>query len=54
MLSIHTSPIPTHMLDEQLRSLYLRRSVIDRLIRALETYQDIIPAVRMPKKRRVA
>jgi hypothetical protein len=29
--------------DEQLRSLYLRRSAIDRLIRALEIYQNTAP-----------
>jgi hypothetical protein len=53
MLPNNSSPISMRTLDEQLRSLYLRRSVIDRLIRALETYQKTIP-YRLHKKDRVA
>ena len=48
-----TSPIPMRTQDEQLRSLYLRRSAIDRLIRALETYQETSP-LHIHKKDRVA
>jgi len=48
-----TSPTPITTLEEQLRSLYVRRSVIDRLIRTMETYQRVTP-VRVPKKHQVA
>jgi hypothetical protein len=53
MLAIDTSPLLARTLDERLRVLYLRRSVVDRLIRALETYQEALPA-RVPRKTRVA
>ncbi len=53
MLAIYTSPLPACTLDERLRLLYMRRSVVDRLIRALETYHDTLPA-RIPRKTRVA
>ena len=48
-----TSPTPITTLEEQLRSLYVRRSVIDRLIRTMETYQRVTP-VRVLKKHQVA
>ena len=48
-----TSPTPIITLEEQLRSLYVRRSVIDRLIRTMETYQRLT-RVREIKKHRVA
>jgi hypothetical protein len=38
-----TSPTPITTLEEQLRSLYVRRSVVDRLIRTMETYQRVTP-----------
>jgi len=48
-----TSPTPIITLEEQLRSLYVRRSVVDRLIRTMETYQRVTP-IREIKKPRVA
>jgi hypothetical protein len=44
-----TSPTPLPTLEEQLRSLYLRRSVVDRLIRAMEFYQRVTPSHRLKK-----
>jgi len=53
MLHKSTSPTPIKPpLEEQLRSLYLRRSVVDRLIRVMETYQRVTP--RGQKKDQVA
>jgi hypothetical protein len=49
MVSNITSPTPLPTLEEQLRSLYLRRSVVDRLIRAIETYQQVTPSRRQKK-----
>jgi hypothetical protein len=48
-----TSPTQIPTLEEQLRSLYLRRSVVDRLIRIMETYQRVSGA-RGRKKDQVA
>ena len=52
-MAIRTSPTPITTLEEQLRSLYVRRSVIDRLIRTMETYQRVTPIHRL-KKNQVA
>jgi len=46
------SPIRT--VEEQLRSLDQRRSVIDRLIHALELYQRVTPAPAYQKGKKVA
>lgn len=46
------SPTPIRSVEEQLRSLYRRRSAIDRLIAALEAYQRAkeIPRIARPKR----
>ena len=52
-MATRTSPTPITTMEERLRSLYVRRSVVDRLIRTMETYQRITP-IRMLKKNQVA
>lgn len=53
MIAKSTSPTPIRTLQEQLRSLTQRRSVVDRLIRSLELYQRIT-VVGARKSNRVA
>lgn len=53
MIPNSTSPTPIRTVEEQLRLLYVRRSVVDRLIRALEDYQRARPR-KHSKKDRVA
>ena len=48
------SPTPIRTVEEQLGSLYQRRSAIDRLIRMLEIYQRMTPLPVSQKKTRVA
>jgi len=54
MISKRTSPTPIRDPQEQLRALYFRRSVVDRLIRSLTIYQRITPVRAPQKKDRVA
>jgi hypothetical protein len=47
-----TSPQDSpEVIREQLRSLYERRSAIDRLIRSLEAYQRTAPPKRLPPRK---
>jgi len=48
------SPTPIRTVEEQLSSLFQRRSVIDRLIRTLELYQRMTPLPVAQKKTHVA
>lgn len=48
VMQLHlNSPQNTPEIREQLRSLYVRRSAIDRLIQSLEAYQQTSLPVRM-------
>ncbi len=53
MIPNSTSPTPIRTVEEQLRYLYRRRSVVDQLISTLKIYQRLKPG-RAPKSHRVA